>query len=367
MEDLVTDTGTKSPQTRRRETASARVLVTGADGYIGSVLVPVLVERGFDVVGLDSGFYSAGLLYHDGHDRPPMLNRDVRRLTPDDLRGCDAVVHLAELSNDPLCEFSEEMTLAINHRGSITLAEAAKKAGVRRFVYASSCSVYGAAGEDMKAETSPSNPQTAYARVKVMVERDVARMAGPSFCPTYLRNATAFGASPRMRFDIVLNNLAGLAWTTGRITMTSDGTAWRPLVHILDIAEAVVKTLEAPREAVYNEVFNVGDDPHNYTVRQISAAIAEEFPGCAVEFGQPTHDNRSYRVSFAKIRKHLPDFQCRWTAGHGARQLHRLFEQIGLTEEGFQAPPYTRLRQLRHLLKTGQVDAELFWRNGHAA
>jgi nucleoside-diphosphate-sugar epimerase len=367
VEDLVIDAGTKSSHARRRVTASTRVLVTGADGYIGSVLAPVLVERGFDVVGLDSGFYSSGLLYHDGNDRPPILNRDVRRLTPDDLRGYDAVVHLAELSNDPLCEFSEEMTLAINHRGSITLAEAAKKAGVRRFVYASSCSVYGAAGEDMKGETSPSNPQTVYARVKVMVERDVGRMAGPSFCPTYLRNATAFGASPRMRFDIVLNNLAGLAWTTGRITMTSDGTAWRPLVHVLDIAEAVVQTLEAPREAVFNEVFNVGDDSHNYTVRQISAAIADEFPGCAVEFGQNTRDNRSYRVSFAKIGKHLPGFRCRWTAGQGARQLRQLFEHIGLTAEGFQSPPFTRLRQLKHLLTTGQVDEELFWRLGKAA
>jgi nucleoside-diphosphate-sugar epimerase len=362
VEDLVMETSARPIRTTGPDLATDRVLVTGADGYIGCILVPALVERGFDVVGLDSGFYRAGWLYHDGRDRPATLTRDIRALGPEDLRGFDAVVHLAELSNDPLCEFSEETTLAINHRGSVSLARAAKAAEVKRFVYASSCSVYGAAGNQMKTEDSATNPQTSYARCKVLVERDVADLADASFCPTFLRNATAFGASPRMRFDIVLNNLAGLAWTTGRITMTSDGTAWRPLVHILDIAGAIAEVLEAPREAIFNQILNVGDDANNYTVREISGAVAEAFPNCLVEFGPKAHDNRSYRVSFAKIKEHLPNFRCRWSATQGAHELHGIFQHIGLTEQGFQAPPYTRLRQLRHLLKTGQVDSELYWR-----
>lgn len=275
-----------------------RVLVTGHEGCIGSLLAPVLTQHGHEVVGADTGYYRDGLLYDADAPAAPALREDIRRLTPAHLEGFDAVVHTAELSNDPAGELSPQVTYAINHRGSVRLARLAKEAGASRFVYMSSCSVYGVAAGDFVTEESPVNPQTAYAACKTLVERDVREMAGPGFSPTFLRNATAFGASPRMRFDIVLNNLAGLAWTAGRITLTSDGTPWRPLVHALDICQAVARVLAAPREVVHAQVFNVGDTAHNYRVREIAEAVAEVFEGCELSFGRSDGDNRSYRVSF---------------------------------------------------------------------
>jgi nucleoside-diphosphate-sugar epimerase len=267
---------------------------------------------------------------------------------------------MAELSNDPIGDRIGEVTYDINHHGSVALASAAKRAGVSRFVYMSSCSVYGVADGTVD-ETSPTDPQTAYARCKALVERDVTALADDDFSPTFLRNATAFGASPRQRFDIVLNNLAGLAWTTHRIAMTSDGTPWRPLVHGLDIAKAIRAVLDAPREDVHGQVLNVGADSNNYTVREIAETVGAEFPGCEVSFGEPSADNRSYRVSFAKIREVLPGFGCDWDAAAGAAQLHRVFEQIQLDTETFTGRGHTRLAQIEHLLKTGQVDPQLFW------
>lgn len=340
----------------------SRVLVTGADGFIGSVLTPLLAERGFEVTGLDTGFYRAGLLYHDGRDRPPTLTRDIRHLAAADLEGFDAVVHLAELSNDPLCQHDPKKTYEINHLGSVALARAAREAGVARFVYASSCSIYGAAADGVRSEDCEPNPQTAYADCKRLVERDVAALASDTFSPTFLRNATAFGASPRIRFDIVLNNLAGLAWTTGRITMTSDGMPWRPLVHVRDIGAAIAATLEAPRDAVAGQILNVGDNDNNYRIREIAEAIGEAFPNCRIEFGSNGGDNRSYRVCFDKIRQVLPGFRCAWTAAHGARQMRRLFEHIAMDERDFQARPFTRLSQLQHLLATRQIDPDFYWR-----
>ncbi|HEX6958879.1 MAG TPA: SDR family oxidoreductase [Ferrovibrio sp.] len=365
MEDLVIDKAAVQPaKTGGRIERPAKILLTGADGYIGNVMAPRLVEEGFDVTGLDIGLYRAGWLFHDGRDRPRMLTRDIRSVKPGDLQGYDAIVHLAELSNDPLCENDPGLTYRINHEASVALAEAAKAAGVRRFVYASSCSVYGAAGDaNPRTEESPPDPQTAYARCKVLVERDLSALADDGFSPTFLRLATAFGASPRMRFDIVLNNLAGLAWTTGRIAMTSDGTPWRPLVHISDIASAFIAALRAPRQLVHKQIFNVGVDGNNYRIREIAETAAKVFPGCEVTFGENGGDNRSYRVSFAKIREYLPDFTCRWTAERGFQQLRRIFEHVGMTEAVFNAPPYTRLRQLRQLLDTGQFDANLRWQS----
>ena len=340
-----------------------RVLVTGADGYIGAVLGSRLVEHGFEVVGVDCGFYRDGWLYYDAGPRPLTLTKDVRRITPRDVDGFDAVVHLAELSNDPLSELNERTTYDINHHGSVTLARACKEAGVPRFVYTSSCSVYGAAEDGgERTEQSAPNPQTAYARCKVLVERDVGALADTHFSPVFLRNATAFGASPRTRFDIVLNNLAGFAWTTKEIRMTSDGTPWRPLVHIEDICQAVILALEAPREAVHNEIFNVGDDAQNYRIREIAGIVGRVFEGCTVTFGRPSGDNRSYRTSFGKIRRHLPQFQCRWPAEAGARQLHDIFERVGMTEEMFLFRAFTRLKQLKHLIATQQIDLDFYWR-----
>lgn len=337
-----------------------RILVTGTEGYLGSLLAPTLLGRGDEVTGLDTGYYKNGWLYNGVHETPHTLVKDIRHVTPDDLVGYDAVVHMAELSNDPIGDRIGDVTYDINHHGSVALASAAKRAGVSRFVYMSSCSVYGVADGTVD-ETSPTDPQTAYARCKALVERDVTALADDDFSPTFLRNATAFGASPRQRFDIVLNNLAGLAWTTHRIAMTSDGTPWRPLVHGLDIAKAIRAVLDAPRQDVHAQVLNVGADSNNYTVREIAETVGAEFPGCEVSFGEPSADNRSYRVSFAKIREVLPGFETDWDAAAGAAQLHRVFEQIQLDTETFTGRGHTRLAQIEHLLKTGQVDPQLFW------
>ncbi|HEY0119401.1 MAG TPA: SDR family oxidoreductase [Cellulomonas sp.] len=337
-----------------------RILVTGTEGYLGSLLAPTLLGRGDDVTGLDTGYYKNGWLYNGVRETPRTRAGDIRHVTPDDLVGFDAVVHMAELSNDPIGDRIGDVTYQINHHGSVALAAAAKRAGVSRFVYMSSCSVYGVADGTVD-ETSPTDPQTAYARCKALVERDVTALADDEFSPTFLRNATAFGASPRQRFDIVLNNLAGLAWTTRRIAMTSDGTPWRPLVHGLDIAKAIRAVLDAPRESVHAQVLNVGADSNNYTVREIAETVGAEFPGCEVSFGDPSADNRSYRVSFAKIREVLPGFDTDWDAAAGAAQLHRVFQQIDLDTETFTGRGHTRLAQIEHLLKTGQVDPQLFW------
>jgi len=266
------------------------------------LLAPELLRQGYEVIGLDTGFYKGRTFYRDGGATPPTLAKDIRHIAVEDLKGVEAVVHMAELSNDPAGQLAPAVTYEINHKGSVHLAELARKAGAKRFVYMSSCSVYGVSEGDDVTEESCVNPRTAYAICKTLVERDVKRLARKGFSPTFMRNATAYGASPRMRFDIVLNNLAGLAWTTREIKMTSDGTPWRPLVHGLDIARAIIAVLQAPTEAVHNEVFNVGDTSQNYRVREIAEAVREVFPDCSVSFGAPGQDNRSYRVSFEKIR-----------------------------------------------------------------
>ena len=328
-------------------------------------MVPILIERGHDVIGLDTGYYRDGWLYSDNKlmkQFSTLVNKDLRRISGDDLAGCDAIVHLAELSNDPLGQNNPENTFKINHIGSLELAKTAKRQGVPRFVYTSSCSVYGLGSGEFLTETDNTNPQTAYAKCKVMVERDVGALADESFSPTFLRNATAYGASPRMRFDIVVNNLSGLAWTTKKIAMTSDGTPWRPLVHVLDICEAIVCSVEAPREVIHNQKFNVGHDADNYQVKDIAHVVGEVFPGCEVTLGNSGGDNRSYRVSFEKISSRLPGFQCRWSAREGAIQLREIFERIEMPREIFEFRAFTRLKQLEFLIRTKQIDDEFFWR-----
>jgi len=338
-----------------------KVLVTGTEGYLGSLLAPLLLRHGHGVVGVDTGYYKVGWLYNPPGSTPETLVKDIRQIDAADLSGVDAIVHMAELSNDPAGDLAPHITYDINHKGSVRLAELARKAGVRRFVYMSSCSVYGVGTEEFVTENSSVNPQTAYAECKTLVERDVKTLATDKFSPTYFRNATAFGASPRMRFDIVLNNLAGLAWTTGEIKMTSDGTPWRPLVHGLDISQAIIAALEAPPENIHNEVFNVGDTAQNYRVREVAEIVGEAFPGCKVSFGPPSPDNRSYRVSFDKIRKHMPAFKCQWDARRGAKQLYELFRRIQMSNDVFQHRGFTRLKQLEYLIKTGQIDKDFFW------
>lgn len=338
-----------------------KVLVTGTEGYLGSLLPPMLMQRGHEVIGVDTGFYKVGWLYNGTELTAKTLNKDIRHITAEDLQGVEAIVHMAELSNDPTGQLSPNITYDINHKGSVHLATLAKAAGVRRFVYMSSCSVYGVATKGDVTEESPVNPQTAYAECKTLVERDVMAMTDDSFSPTFMRNATAFGASPRMRFDIVLNNLAGLAWTIKEIKMTSDGTPWRPLVHALDICKAIVCTLEAPRDIVHNQIFNVGDTANNYQVKEIAEMIAEIFKGCKLSFGENGSDNRSYRVSFDKINQILPGFKCEWNAARGAQQLFDLFTQIDMTEETFLFRGFTRLKQLEYLIRTQQIDQGFFW------
>lgn len=340
------------------------VLVTGTEGYIGQRLAGWLQAAGHRVAGLDAGYYSDGVLYIDPITLPQLpatTVKDLRTVSADDFRGVDAVVHLAELSNDPLGEHRREVTFDINHQGSLRIARAARDAGVTRLVYASSCSVYGAALADVVDETSPPNPQTAYAECKVLVERDLAAMATDEFSVVFLRNATAYGPSPRMRFDVVLNDLCALAFTTGKIEMISDGSPWRPIVHIEDICEAMRCALEAPREAINGEIFNVGASEENYRIREIAAIVANEFPGCEVTAGEPRGDNRSYRVSFDKIREQLPGFVTRWTAARGAQELHQLFKRIALSPDLYRFRAFTRLRQLQHLQSSGQLDEQLFW------
>jgi nucleoside-diphosphate-sugar epimerase len=339
-----------------------KVFVTGSDGYIGTLLSTLLIDRGHDVVGLDTGFYKSGWLYNNYDKKFPVtISRDIRHITEDDLRGFDAVVHMAELSNDPLGQLNEELTYRINHLASVNIANICKKMGVKRFVYTSSCSVYGVGTDGYRTEDSETNPQTAYAKCKVLVERDVSKMADDDFSPTFLRNATAYGPSPRMRFDVVLNNLSGLAWTIGEIRMVSDGTPWRPLVHVLDICEAIACSLESPREIVHNQIFNVGDTKENYQVKEIADKVARVFPKCKLTFGESNGDNRSYRVSFDKINKTLPGFKCKRNVEKGANQLKDLFEVLDMKHDTFEFRPYTRLKQLEYLIITKQVDKDLFW------
>jgi nucleoside-diphosphate-sugar epimerase len=341
-----------------------KVFVTGTEGYIGSVLAPLLIERGMEVVGLDTGYYRGGWLYSDNRERrftPRTLNKDLREITEDDLEGFDAVAHLAELSNDPLGQNKPDVTYRINHQGSVSLAVKARAVGISRFVYTSSCSVYGAGTGDFLDESAASNPQTAYAKCKVLVEQDVGSLARADFCPVFLRNATAFGASPRMRFDVVLNDLCALAWTTKRIAMTSDGSPWRPVVHVKDICEAIYRSLVAPQEAVWNKTFNVGQNSENYRVRELAQIVAEQFAGCVVTTGSSAGDTRSYRVNFDRIHRELPGFSCRYTARDGARQLHDLFQRIQMEASTYQFRAFTRLKELQYLQDSGQIDEELFW------
>ena len=341
-----------------------RLLVTGTDGYIGCVLAPMLMAAGHTVTGLDTGYYRDGWLYSTRETRqtPLTLNMDLRDITASDLEGYEGVVHLAELSNDPLGQNNPEVTDRINYEGSVKLAHAARAAGVRRFVYASSCSVYGQAATEWVDENSPPNPQTAYARCKTMVEKSVRPMAAPEFCVTFLRNATAYGASPRIRFDIVLSDLCALAWTTRRIAMVSDGTPWRPIVHIGDICQAIRCTLAAPAERVNGEILNVGADEENYRIRDLAQIVAETFEGCTVSTGASSGDKRSYRVSFQRIRERLPEFRPHWTARRGAEELRQLFERIDMSKDTYEFRAFTRLKQLNYLKRTAQVDADLRWR-----
>lgn len=342
-----------------------RVLLTGETGYIGSVMAPMLREAGHEVSGLDSGFFARCTI----GDPPPNGSRqdDIRDVEKAWLEGFDAVVHLAALSNDPLGNLNADLTRDINHRASVRLAAAAKAAGVERFIFASSCSLYGVAGDAMLDETAQFNPITPYGESKVLVERDVGAMADDRFSPTFMRNATAYGFSPRLRADVVVNNLVGYAFTTGEVLIQSDGTPWRPLVHVEDFSRAFLAVLHAPRDKIHNEAFNVGRTAENYRVRDLADLVQQLVPNSKIEYaegGGP--DPRSYRVSCSKLEETLPEYRPTWTVEKGIVELRDAFLRYGLTRELFLGDRFFRIKQIQRLQKEHRLDAELRWRKSES-
>jgi nucleoside-diphosphate-sugar epimerase len=339
-----------------------RIMVTGHRGYIGTVLVDRVRAAGHEVVGVDTELYEDCTFGGDKTSGIATISKDIRELSASDLEGVDAIAHLAGICNDPLGDLLPETTYEINHAGTARLAKIAKIAGVRRFVFSSSCSVYGAAGQEWIDEGSEPNPITPYGLSKWRAELDLERLADDDFSPVFLRSATAYGFSPRIRFDLVLNNLTAHAFTSGKVLLKSDGMSWRPIVHIEDIAGAFVAALEAPADVVHNQVFNVGITTENYRIREIAEIVEQTVPGSRVEFAAGAGpDKRTYRVDCSKISRFLPKFRPQWTARRGARELYDRYSEHGLLLEDFEGARYQRLAYLQSLMARGAIDESLRW------
>ena len=338
-----------------------KVLVTGHKGFIGTVLAPMLIEHGHEVVGLDSDLYRK-CTFGDEPAKVDEIIKDVRDVELADVLGFDAVMHLAALSNDLLGNINPELTLDINYRASVRLAELAKKAGVPRFLFSSSCSMYGASGDNFLDENSDFNPVTPYAESKVLSERDISKLADDNFSPVFLRNSTAYGVSPRMRFDLVLNNLMAWAFTTGNILMKSDGTPWRPIVHIEDISRAFITLLQAPRDAVHNQAFNIGLNEENYRIRELADIVKQTIAGCEIEYADGAGpDTRCYRVDFKKYTNTFKDVPLQWNARLGAQQILESYQKYGLEKDEYESVRYKRIAHIKYLLTEGLLDESLRW------
>jgi nucleoside-diphosphate-sugar epimerase len=338
-----------------------RVLVTGHNGYIGSVMVPVFLKAGYEVIGYDTGYFRECTLVPDTC-QVPAISKDIRDLSPQDLQGFYAVVHLAALSNDPIGNLRQNWTEEINHQSSVRLAELAKAAGVKRFLFSSSCIMYGMSSAEVVNEESPLDPKTEYARSKVKSERAISALAADGFSPVFLRNGTIYGLSPHMRFDTVFNDLMGAAVTTGKVIVYSDGKPWRPVIHVKDVARAFLTVLQAPTAAIHNQAFNVGSNDLNYRVIQLAEIAQRTVPGCELEVkAQKSADQRTYKADFTKFKSTFPDFEFEWTPEKGALELYEAFRSIALDHAAFVDKRFTRLKWLNYLLESGRLDGSLRW------
>lgn len=340
-----------------------KVLLTGHHGYIGSVMGPKLLQAGYDVVGLDTVFYGEECAFIPDAAQVPDMGKDIRDVTARDMQGFDTLIHLAALSNDPLGNLKDELTYDINHLASVGLARLAKESGIQRFLFSSSCSMHGASAAEKVDETTPVDPLTPYGASKIRAETDISGMANDGFSPIFLRNGTVYGVSPRLRVDIVLNNLVGWACTTGKVKLYTDGSPWRPLIHIEDVCDAFIAAMEAPVDAVHNQVFHVGSNKENYQIKDVAEIVQSVVPGCDLEFNTDDHqaDQRTYIADFTKIENTLTGFRPKWTVEAGAQQLYQAYQQANLSLEEFTGSRYIRLKRIDELLKSGRLNSSLRW------